>query len=262
MNEQPEINAKNRIEAVLFSSGKRMTAEEISALTGIENFDAIKRALTELKADFETRNCSMVLLEEAGGWKLNVKDHYLPLVQKIVSKTELDRPLTETLAVIAWKYPVVQADVIKIRHNKAYEHIHALEEIGFITRTKYGRTKRISLTEKFFEYFDLPSHEAKQAFLKKIPEGIQKEIKGQEQKIEYGERKIEEMRQKEDEYKKFKEQQKESEQKLKEELGDMKEESKEELSADEIKDVFAAMPKVQEQDEIPSKEQPDNSKEA
>ncbi|MBW2992943.1 SMC-Scp complex subunit ScpB [Candidatus Woesearchaeota archaeon] len=252
------MNSKNKIEAVLFSSGKRMTIEEISSLTGISDFDTIKQAVNELKADYETRGGSVNLVEEAGGWKLNVKDHYLPLVQKIVSKTEIDKPIMETLAVIAWKYPVVQADVVKIRHNKAYDHIRVLEEIGFITRSKYGRTKRISLTEKFFEYFDLPSHEAKQAFLKKIPENVQKNVKQAEKDIDEGEVKIERIKKQNEEYKKFKEQQKEREDAIKKEIKI----KKEELSKDEIKDVFSGLPQVQEQDEIPAKSQPDSGKKA
>jgi len=256
------MNEKNKVEAVLFSSGKRMTVEEISNLTGIKEQDAIKQAINELKADYETRGGSVTLVEEAGGFKLNVKDHYLPLVQKIVTKTELDKPLTETLAVIAWKYPVVQSEVIKIRHNKAYDHIRILEEMGFITRSKFGRTRRLSLTEKFFEYFDLPSNEAKQAFLKNIPEGVKNEIKQKEQEIDKGERRIQEIKQKKEEYKKFKEQQKEAEQAVTKEIGEVKKQKKEELSKDEIKDVFASMPQVQAEDEIQPKKEPDSGKEA
>ena len=250
------MNSKNKIEAVLFSSGKRMAIEELSSLTGITDFDIIKQAVNELKADYETRGGSVNLVEEAGGWKLNVKDHYLPLVQKIVSKTELDKPIMGTLAVIAWKYPVVQADVVKIRHNKAYDHIRILEEVGFITRSKFGRTKRISLTEKFFEYFDLPSHEAKQAFLKQIPENVQKNVKQTEKDIDEGELRIEKMNKQKEEYKKFKEQQREREEAIKKEI----KVKKEELSQDEIKDVFTGLPKVQEQDEVPAKDQPDSGK--
>ncbi len=257
------MNEKNKVEAVLFSSGKRMTVEEISNLTGIKEHGAIKQAINELKADYETRGGSVALVEEAGGFKLNVKDHYLPLVQKIITKTELDKPLTETLAVIAWKYPVVQSEVIKIRHNKAYDHIRILEEMGFITRSKFGRTRKISLTEKFFEYFDLPSHEAKQAFLKNIPEGVKNEIKQKEQEIDKGERRIQEIKKKKEEYKKFKEQQKEAEQAVTKEIGEVKKQKKEELSKDEIKNIFTALPQVQAEDEIqPKKEEPDSGKEA
>jgi len=85
--------------------------------------------------------------------------------------------------VIAWKYPIVQSDLIKIRHNKAYDHIKMLSEREFIAKEKSGRTYKIKLTPKFFEYFDLPSNDAKQAFRKVIPQDIQNEIARAEEDI-------------------------------------------------------------------------------
>ena len=185
------INAKNKIEAVMFSCAKLMSIKEISELTNIKE-DLVRITLNELKVDYESRGGSMLLRDEGEGkWKLTVKDHYLPIVHKLVSKTELDKPLIETLAVIAWKYPVLQADVIKIRHNKAYEHMKILEEMGFVTRIKFGRTRKITLTDKFFEYFDLPSEEAKKAFENQIPTDIKEEIKKKEEEIDEAEEKIE-----------------------------------------------------------------------
>jgi segregation and condensation protein B len=116
--EQNHNNVKNKVEALLFSSARRMTIEEISELSGIKNLEAIKNALNELKTDYFSRGGSVALIEDGKFWKLNVKDHYLPIVQKIVSRTELDKPLMETLAVIAWKYPILQSEVI--RRNGIY----------------------------------------------------------------------------------------------------------------------------------------------
>ena len=77
------MNEKNKVEALLFASAKRMNLEEISEITGIRDPDKIKMVLNELKMDFENRGASMVLNEENGYWKLTVKDHYMPMLQKI-----------------------------------------------------------------------------------------------------------------------------------------------------------------------------------
>ena len=58
---------------------------------------------------------------------------------------------------------------MKLRNASAYDHMKQLEERGFIAKERSGRTYKLKLTKKFFEYFDLPSEEAKQAFLKQIP---------------------------------------------------------------------------------------------
>ena len=193
------MNEKNKIEAILFSTGRRMTVDEISSLTGIGDKDLIKRILLELKADYEQTGTSLTLKEEAGGWKLTVKDHYAYIAEKLITKAELDKPLLETLAVIAWRYPVLQAEVIKIRHNKAYDHIKQLEELGFIKRIKHGRTKKIILTDHFFEYFDLPGKEQRDALKRIIPQHMKEKIEAQEREIEQAEKKLEEIRKEKEE---------------------------------------------------------------
>ncbi len=187
-------NEKNKIEALLFTVGKRIHVDEISKITGIRSESKIKNALNELKTEYEAKGSSMVLHDEGEGhWKLTVKDHYLPMVRKVVNQTELNKPLMETLAVVAWKYPILQADAIKIRHNKAYGHLKELEEMGFISRTKYGRTNKITLTQKFFNYFDLPSkQDAKEVFRNVMSEKEQKKLDETEKEIDEAEKKIKE----------------------------------------------------------------------
>ena len=126
------------------------------------------------------------------------KEKYLALIQNIVTETELDKSLMETLAVIAWKYPILQADVIRLRNNKAYDHLRELEEAGFIAREKKGRTRTIRLTPKFFEYFDLPPSKAKtqDAFKEIVPEEIRENIEKTEGDIEATEKEIEEIKKK------------------------------------------------------------------
>ncbi|MBD3249519.1 hypothetical protein GF336_05720 [Candidatus Woesearchaeota archaeon] len=231
------MNEKNKIEALLFSSGKRMSLKEISELTGINQSDNIKSALTELKQDYENRGGSLCLEEEDGFWKLGVKDHYMTIAQKLVTKTELDKPLMETLAVIAWKYPLLQAEVVRIRHNKAYDHLKQLEEMGFISRNVYGRTRKITLTQKFFEYFDLPSKEQrKEAFKAMVPGETQEKIEGMEKDIDEGEKKISQYEQKKEEMRKQKEEElkKDKEKKLKKE--DNNDQDKEDLEESQEKE--------------------------
>jgi segregation and condensation protein B len=188
-------NEKQKIEALLFASARRLNVEEIAQFTCLRDIDKIKLCLQELKAEYDAGASSMMILNEGDVWKMTVKDHYQPIVRRVVSQTELDKPLMQTLAVVAWKYPVLQADVIKIRHNKAYDHLKVLENMGFITRQMFGRTKKITLTQRFFEYFDLPTkEEARELFKGIMPEYIQKKIVKDEKDIDEAERKIDDAR--------------------------------------------------------------------
>jgi hypothetical protein len=124
---------------------------------------------------------SLMIMEEGDNWKLAVREKFLPLVQNIVTETELPKSVIETLAIIAFKHPILQSEVIKIRSNKAYEHVALLEEAGYISREKHGRTRKIKLAPKFFEYFDLPPEKVKEAFAGF--EAVEKAIQEKEESI-------------------------------------------------------------------------------
>lgn len=184
-----EPNEK-KVEAVLFAVGKEITTERISVLCSLDSVE-VEKILNKLAEDYNQQNNSLKLIKKENGWKMTVKDEFVPLVSSIVTNTELDRPMMETLAVIAWKYPIVQSEIVKIRGASAYEHMRLLEDQGFVDKEKFGRSFKIKLTKKFFEYFDLPSEEAKQAFLKKVPSAVLQEAENVDKEADEVERLIE-----------------------------------------------------------------------
>ncbi len=184
-----ETNQK-KVEAVLFAVGKDISSERIASLCSLD-VKEVEQIMAGLQQDYEQRDHSLRIMKKENGWKLTVRDEFVPLVSSIVTSTELERPLMETLAVIAWKYPIVQSDVIKLRGTGAYEHMKLLEEQGFIVKEKSGRTFKVKLTQKFFEYFDLPSEEAKQAFLNKVPSEVLQEAEEVNKEADEVERLIE-----------------------------------------------------------------------
>ncbi len=159
---------KNQIEALLFASGRKMTIEELKMHLTISSASAIKDALEQLQKEYDEQQSSIMLVQEDNFWKLTTREKYLPLVRKINPNTELTKTMMETLAVIAWKQPITQSEVIAIRTNKAYEHIAELEKMGFLIKEKYGRTFMLKLTEKFFDYFDLRDAQAAREMFKHI----------------------------------------------------------------------------------------------
>lgn len=174
---------KKQVEAILFASGKKVAYEELARICNVE-ISEIKNVLKELKEDFEKSDSALLLTEETDGWKLTVREKYLPTVQKLLPETELSKTILETLAVIAWKHPCMQSDVIKIRTNKAYDHIKELEELGFITKEKKGRSYLLKVTNKFREYFELPGHEDIKKVFKDVEEEFSEEKLGQLEVVE------------------------------------------------------------------------------
>lgn len=145
---------QNRIEAILFTTGRFMDLEEISRLCGIGSIGLVKENIEGLKEAFKSKESSLEIIEDGGKFKLGIRKEYVHLTAKLLSDTELDRPTQETLAIIAYKQPIMQSDVIKIRGNTAYDHIHNLKETKFIVSEKCGRTRMLKASPKFYEYFD------------------------------------------------------------------------------------------------------------
>jgi chromosome segregation and condensation protein ScpB len=54
---------KNKLEALLFSSGRKMSTEELSKLCNSKN-DEIQSALVELKQDYDDKNSSLMFVNE------------------------------------------------------------------------------------------------------------------------------------------------------------------------------------------------------
>jgi len=171
---------KNQIEAILFAAGKKVTYENIARLCSLPLM-AIKENLTLLKKEYDERESPLFLAEESDGWKVTVREKYLPVVHKLMPETELSKTVLETLAVVAWKQPVMQADIIHIRTSKAYDHIQELVEKGFLLKERKGRSYILKTTGRFYEYFDLPGKEA----LKELFKNVQQE--GAKKIDEYGE---------------------------------------------------------------------------
>ena len=163
MAEYRKSSAKSKVETILFSVGHKISLDDISRLSRSKK-EEVLAALKELQAEYEQKQSSMMLVDEGDDWKFAVRDHLISVVRKIVTETELTKSVMETLAVIAFKYPILQSDLIKMRTNKAYDHLVELEKSGYITRQKHSRTNLIKLTDKFFRYFDLTQEKLRDQF--------------------------------------------------------------------------------------------------
>lgn len=171
---------KNRVEAILFTTGRFMGVDEIAALCNLGSVGIVSDALNSLKLDYDSRSSSLILVEEAGKWKLGIRKEYNYLTTKLLDAAEMDRPTQETLALVAYKSPALQSDIVKMRGNTAYDHIKFLRENEFITSEKHGRTNILKLAPKFFDYFDIVEDQLKAKFssLSVLPEAVPKKEDG------------------------------------------------------------------------------------
>lgn len=168
------MTEKNKIEAILFITGRFMSIEEIAKACNIGSVGLVKETLESLKNEYDQKESPLTIFEKDGLYKLNVKKEYGELANKLVSSAEFDSPTAKTLAVIAYKQPIFQAEVIKIRGNKAYDHVKQLLESSLITSEKSGRTRILKITPRFYEYFDTAEEKIKEEF-NRISEAVKKQ---------------------------------------------------------------------------------------
>ncbi|MEM4461062.1 MAG: SMC-Scp complex subunit ScpB [Candidatus Aenigmatarchaeota archaeon] len=159
------INKKALVEAALFVSNKPLTLKQLSYNLEIP-IKEVENILKEIKKELENEERGIMLLETPEGYELVVKPQYRQYVQKVAPFSELTEGVKRTLAIILAKQPVKQSILAKIQGNKVYEYLKILEKKGLIKTEKFGRTKIITLTKNFEEYFGKSVEEAKKELAK------------------------------------------------------------------------------------------------
>lgn len=150
-----DLEAKSVIEAALFAAGKVLSVREISALCGLS--EQRTAALAEdLSGEYRSRKSGIEIKRLGEGFAMQVAPGLSTEVTSVAPR-ELEAPLIRTLAIIAYKQPILQSKLAEIRGNKSYVHARELERMGLISREKHGRTKVLTTTRAFADYFGLSS---------------------------------------------------------------------------------------------------------
>jgi len=149
------------IEALLFAADKPLTAREINGWLSEEIQPNIGQALKELQAEYDAMARSFVLKEVAGGYQFRTSSGYSPYVLRMLktSPTRLSRPALETLAIIAYKQPILRQEIERLRGVDVGGILRTLLEKGLIRimgrKSLPGRPLIYGTTKRFLEVFDL-----------------------------------------------------------------------------------------------------------
>ncbi len=157
------------LEAILFITSMPLSVEELEKNLKIKR-ENVEKLLAELKEKYSNLEHGIVL-SEMGGYRLVVKQDYLEKVAHLTPHADLSRGLLRVLAIIAYHEPVKQSEIVKIIGNRTYEYTKQLEERGLIRSEKKSRTKLLSTTAHFEEYFGIKRGKLKEVLQN---EGIDK----------------------------------------------------------------------------------------
>jgi len=144
-----------KLEAVFFISGKFLSMQELISFSDL-NPIIIRELIGKLRERYNNENSAIEIIEKNGLWKMDVKNQYYDIVNKLATgSSEFSRSEQQTLAIIAYKQPIKQSVLVRIRSNKAYDHIKKFFEQGLIKKKRTGRTYEISLNDDFYDYFNI-----------------------------------------------------------------------------------------------------------
>jgi len=150
-----EKNNEAIVEAALFAAGRFMSLQELVMITGINPL-TMKEAIAKLSEKYNKTESAFELLMREENYKLDVKKDYNWLINRLAAgKSEFTRAEQETLAIVAYKQPIHQSVVVKIRGNKAYDHIKRLRELGLLKTKRVSHTLELSLSDLFYDYFNI-----------------------------------------------------------------------------------------------------------
>lgn len=142
-----------RLEAIFFVSGRFLTMQDLVSLSDL-NPVILYDLLERLKEKYERNNSAIEIVEKNGMWKMDVKQEYSGIINKLATgSSEFSKAEQETLAIIAYKQPIKQSVIIKIRGNKAYDHIKKFVDLDLIKKKKAGHTYDLNLSDDFYDYF-------------------------------------------------------------------------------------------------------------
>jgi len=148
-----ELENLRKLEAALFVSGKFMNLKELVSLTDL-NPILLRKLLGDLETKYRGSGIEVVQKDEL--WKMDVASDFVYMVNRLATgSSEFTKAEQETLAIVAYKQPMKQSVLIKIRGNKAYDHVAKFVEMGLITKKKVGHTYDLSLSESFYDYFSV-----------------------------------------------------------------------------------------------------------
>ncbi|MDE1855233.1 MAG: SMC-Scp complex subunit ScpB [Candidatus Micrarchaeota archaeon] len=156
MAEEAQIDYKRLIEAALFMSPNALSAQDLSGITGIKSVGHIEQMLNELKAEYDSRDTSLEIIEIDRKYMLSLREPYASRMSSLASGPDITKGALKVLAYVSQNDNTMQSYLVKVFGTSTYDHMKELMEHGFVERRKQGRSWRINVTNKFREYFNAP----------------------------------------------------------------------------------------------------------
>jgi segregation and condensation protein B len=147
------------IEAALYVTGRPIDIKTLGSVIGFRSEDKTRQLARQLKENYGNNGSCLEILELSDGrFVMQLKPQYVKHVKRLATRQLLTPGPMRTLSFIAYRQPVAQSYLARVRGNLSYSHVRQLREMGLITEERLGRTKILRTTANFADYFNL-SHD-------------------------------------------------------------------------------------------------------
>ena len=173
--EAADQHARCIIEALLFSSESPLSAAKLAEMVDGYTPSKIRKHIDALNVKYAAAGLTFRIEPIARGYQMMTLPEYHEHLNKLNAhrqETRLSGAALETLSIIAYKQPIIRADVEAIRGVASGEVVSRLREMGLVRilgrADIVGRPLLYGTTKKFLDVFgladldDLPSMEALQ----------------------------------------------------------------------------------------------------
>ena len=152
---------KSLIEALLFVSGDPVSLTSLKNTTEFPEND-LKQLLDELILEYKQKDSGVIIIEIANGYQMVTNPYYAQWLKKFTNtnaSNKLSMPSLETLAIVAYKQPIIKAELEQIRGVNSDGVIKTLLDkrlIKIMGRKEVpGKPLLYGTTQEFLHYFGI-----------------------------------------------------------------------------------------------------------
>jgi segregation and condensation protein B len=149
------------LESLLFVSEDLVRLETLAEILPEWNEEAILEGIRQIKAEYEEPSRGLELAEVAGGYQFRTKPRWAEWIARLkkVKAVKFSQAALETLAIIAYRQPIIRSQIEQIRGVDSGWILRTLMEKGLIKMTGRkelpGRPIVYGTTQTFLELFGL-----------------------------------------------------------------------------------------------------------
>ena len=150
------------VEAILFATDTPLTSAKIAQAVGSGGQSAVIKAIAALNERYDGIGAAFYIKAIAGGYRMQTRPEYdeaISRLQKDRRDNKLSQAAMETLAIVAYRQPILRADIEAIRGVSCGEVLRSLMDkqlAKIVGRANVlGRPMLYGTTRKFLEVFGL-----------------------------------------------------------------------------------------------------------